>query len=244
MLIDAHCHILWGVDDASKNEEETLKMLNDAVEDGIDIIISTSHIHPRYPSNTAHTFHEALLRVQNLIEKHQLPIKVVEGAEMYFNEERLATLDNEYCVPINHTKYLLVELPWTHDESKMNETRILQHIIKKGFYPIIAHPERYEVIHNNPNLIDEWIKMGCLMQVNRTSLLDLDHIQKANEVAKEMLKNKQIHCIGSDAHRVNPPRTPKLSDAYEIIANELGESEAIKLCGGNAEKILAGEKII
>lgn len=34
-MIDIHCHVLWGVDDASQDRETTKKMLQIAVEDGI-----------------------------------------------------------------------------------------------------------------------------------------------------------------------------------------------------------------
>ena len=33
-MIDIHCHVLWGVDDASQDRETAKKMLQIAVEDG------------------------------------------------------------------------------------------------------------------------------------------------------------------------------------------------------------------
>ena len=37
-MIDIHCHVLWGVDDASQDRETAKKMLQIAVEDGIEAI--------------------------------------------------------------------------------------------------------------------------------------------------------------------------------------------------------------
>lgn len=238
MIIDTHCHILWGVDDASKCEADTLKMLEIAEADGIDFILATSHIHPKFPNNNQATFHEAFLRVKALIAKHQLKIQVLEGAELYFNEERLSILEDDHCIPLHNTRYLLVELPWVHDESAMHETQIIQYVLDHGYLPIIAHPERYEVLHANPELVDEWIAMGCLMQVNRTSLLGLDSIPMANEFAQKMFEKNQIQIIGSDAHRATLPRVPVLSDVYEWIKSRKGSDVADALCGGNAERIL------
>ena len=40
-MIDIHCHVLWGVDDASQDRETAKKMLQIAVEDGIEAILCT-----------------------------------------------------------------------------------------------------------------------------------------------------------------------------------------------------------
>lgn len=238
MIIDTHCHILWGVDDASKCEEDTLKMLEIAEADGIDYIVATSHIHPKFPSNNQAVFHEAFLRVQSLIKKQGMKIQVLEGAELYFNQERMSILEDDHCIPLHNTRYLLVELPWIHVENAMHGTQIIQSVLDHGYLPIIAHPERYDILHKHPELVDEWIRMGALMQVNRTSLLNMDSIEQANVFAQEMFERNQIHLIGSDAHRATLPRVPKLSDVYEWIAKRKGKAHADALCGGNAAKIL------
>ena len=40
-----------------------------------------------------------------------------------------------------------------------------------GITPIIAHPERYRVVIENPNIIKDWIESGCLIQINSGSVL-------------------------------------------------------------------------
>ena len=42
-MIDIHSHILYNVDDGPKSKEETIEMLEQAVQEGISEIISTSH---------------------------------------------------------------------------------------------------------------------------------------------------------------------------------------------------------
>ena len=42
-MIDIHSHILHNVDDGPKSKEETIDMLEQAVQEGISEIISTSH---------------------------------------------------------------------------------------------------------------------------------------------------------------------------------------------------------
>ncbi|WP_255585187.1 CpsB/CapC family capsule biosynthesis tyrosine phosphatase [Virgibacillus saliphilus] len=42
-MIDIHCHLLPGIDDGSKSLPQTLKMAEQAVEEGITHIIATPH---------------------------------------------------------------------------------------------------------------------------------------------------------------------------------------------------------
>ena len=42
-MIDLHCHILPNVDDGSQSVQESLKMAEQAVEDGIHAIVATPH---------------------------------------------------------------------------------------------------------------------------------------------------------------------------------------------------------
>ena len=43
-MIDLHCHILPGLDDGARNEEEALAMAETAVKDGITTIVATPHV--------------------------------------------------------------------------------------------------------------------------------------------------------------------------------------------------------
>ena len=225
MRVDCHCHILYGVDDASKTWEESLAMLNVAVQDGIDVIMATSHVHYKFPKNNSQRFDEALAQVQALVEEHQLPIRVVKAGEIFLshrcedmmNEKRLITMGNSHC--------LLVELPWVKEAKDQAAEELLSELIERGYVPIIAHPERYAIVHENYDCLHQWKAMGCYLQTNRTSLLGLDPMTKANEVAMQMLEDGLIDLVASDAHRSYPPRLPMLSDVYDFIQCKCGKGQ-------------------
>lgn len=237
MLIDAHCHILFGVDDASKTAEETLNMLKIADEDGLDYILATSHIHYKFPENNRKLFEENLAKCNALIHDAGMNVKLIKGCEFYLDKTRTDMLTDEWVTPLGNSNVLLIEMPWVHQEG-VDETDLLQKVIDAGYIPMVAHPERYSCVHENETLIDQWMAMGCLMQVNRTSLLGFDKIHLANIMAEKMLMKNQIFCIGSDAHRYTWPRIPVLSDVHDYICKVKDKETADALCGNNIAKLL------
>ena len=40
-----------------------------------------------------------------------------------------------------------------------------------GLKLIIAHPERYKAVQENPDLVKDYVEKGCLMQCNYGSIL-------------------------------------------------------------------------
>ena len=237
-MIDSHCHILWGVDDASTSASQSLAMLKLAIEDGVKIIAATSHIkYPLYP-NTFAILNDALQQLQQLIKEYNLPIQVIMGAENFFDHRTIGLLEKDQFITYNNAgKYMLVEFAWTKNCFD-NPTQYLQQVIDKGIIPVIAHPERYEWVHENYDIIHTWRKMGCLMQVNRTSILQMDKIKQANKVALKLLNDDLIDMVGSDAHSALANRIPILSDVYKYIKDNYGKNRADLYIKINPKKLL------
>ena len=237
-MIDTHCHILWGVDDASAMASQSLEMLQIAVQDHISVIVATSHIkYPMFP-NTFDSLNQAMALLQQQIELHNLAIKVVMGAENFVNHKTIELLDQNKFVTYNHAgKYMLVEFAWTKNPFDQ-PTKYLKQILEKGITPVIAHPERYEWVHEDYDLIRVWKDMGCLMQVNRTSILQMDKIKEANSTALRLLEDDFVDMVGSDAHSAITIRKPILSDAYDYIQLNYGKARADKCLYTNPKKII------
>ena len=47
-MVDIHSHIVWGVDDGARTEEESLEMLHAAAESGTTEIVATPHANARF----------------------------------------------------------------------------------------------------------------------------------------------------------------------------------------------------
>ncbi|WP_233134718.1 CpsB/CapC family capsule biosynthesis tyrosine phosphatase [Terribacillus sp. 7520-G] len=51
-MIDVHCHILHSLDDGPSTLEESLKMTEEAVFEGIDTIVASPHDKTKYSYNS------------------------------------------------------------------------------------------------------------------------------------------------------------------------------------------------
>lgn len=236
-MIDTHCHILWGVDDASTTLEASMDMIRVAVADGISGIVATSHIKEGLFDNTPAKLEEVVDCLNKEIKKQNLPITIYYGGENYMSYYTMHKLKEGLFATYNHGKYMLCEFAWTKN-GKDDPTRFIKTVIEHGFIPVIAHPERYQVVHEDYSLLHKWKQMGCLLQVNRTSIFGYDKIAKANYTANKMLEDDLIDLIASDAHRAYAPRYPKLSDAYKYIEKRFGKAKADLYFVENPKKLL------
>jgi len=101
---------------------------------------------------------------------------------------------------------------------------MLAHLLGKGFVPIISHPERNRGFAARPELLYEFVTMGCAAQVTAASLTG-EVGREVRETAGLFMVNNLVHFIASDAHRV-VSRPPGLSRAVAAASKIVGESKA------------------
>ena len=80
-----------------------------------------------------------------------------------------------------------------------NSIEICNELIKNGYVPVLAHPERYYAFQKNPKMVEEFIKSGILLQANFTTLFG-KYGRVPLKTLKLFLKKKWITLLGSDTH--------------------------------------------
>lgn len=232
-MIDFHSHILPEIDDGSKNYEESLKMLEEALNVGFDKVISTSHY-------AIDCFESPEYKRKELIDDLNLEENVPEiilGSEIFLTYNIIDLLKEFKASTINGTNYVLIELPL---RNHFNNLKNVINILKENDYrPIIAHPERYLFIQKNFKEIYELKELGVLFQCNYGSILGNYGI-KAKATMKKMLKNGLVSFMGSDAHRKNSIYL-QIPKAISLISKYISSEELQKIITHNAEKVLRGE---
>ena len=234
-MIDFHSHILPGIDDGSKNLEDTLKMLKEAKEVGFTKIISTSH----YLDGYYEVEEKERIELLEELKKQQKDIELYLGSEIYISDVMIEFLKGKKASTINNSRYVLFELPM--NSKTMLAKEAIYQLRGNGYIPIIAHPERYCYIQDDIKYLEELAEMGALFQSNYGSIIGI-YGKKAEKTVKKLLKQDFIQFLGSDVHRPNQiyHNIPKIMKKLKrIISSEKIE----ELTTINPQKVLDNEEI-
>lgn len=93
------------------------------------------------------------------------------------------------------------------------------------------------------SIIENWIDMGCVLQINRTSILGM-HGKQIQSNALSLLDNGYCDVIATDTHRASGNRISKLSDVYSVVSKRIGKENASILMYENPKRILSDMDIL
>lgn len=197
-MIDIHSHILPGIDDGSSNIKTTLSMLRQAAEDGTKEIVATPHFCRGYGESTYDEVKELVNGFNKVAKSEDIPITIYHGQEVYYSENMIEDYKQGVIGTINNSKYMLFELPM---RSKLDSEvfDILYELQIMGLTLILAHPERYKFVMDDPTSINKFIDEGILFQMNAGSVLG-KFGPTVKKTANILLENRIYNFIGSDAH--------------------------------------------
>lgn len=243
-MIDVHCHVLFGIDDGAGTLDDSLEMIQVAMQHGITEILCTPHSIPghRFEVNTLDYLSKNFEKLKAAVKEKDYPIEVYLGSEFQVSDSALSWIENKKIVTLNKTNRTLVELPWHYSGiTTHSEDFYLQMLIDYGYKVLIAHPERYKSVMDDFNTLKRWKAMGCSFQVNSTSLIPGESPEK-NALAWRMIEEGYCDVIASDAHMYVGTRINNLEPVYQELTKRYGEDLARKLCVTNPHKCITGEE--
>lgn len=233
-MVDIHSHLIPNVDDGAKSPEETIELIKEAKEVGVtDIILTPHYIINSYEQN-AETLILLKDKLQQIINSENININLHIGMEVYITDNLVEILKQNKILTLAGSKYLLMELPLSTNVQYLD--MIIFKLIENNIIPIIAHPERYKFIQENPSKVRELIDSGCLIQSNIGSILGI-YGGKAKKTIKYLLKNDLIDFVATDTHRKNTIY-PLLEKGIKKIEKITGKEKVKELTNLNAQKIL------
>lgn len=223
-LIDWHSHILPGVDDGIRTMSESLAVLKSYEELGVKKLWLTPHIMEDCP-NTPEKLNE---RFEELKSVYHGPIELRLAAEHMLDSLFEERLEKDILMPIGEEKeHVLVETSYVNPPYAMQE--MIDGLKKKGYVPVLAHPERYRYMEKEDYL--KWKEEGLLFQMNFMSLLG-GYGETARKKAEWLLKEGMINMVGSDLHRKIMLdnaliRSPKKKDLLQLVT-DISHNPAIR----------------
>jgi protein-tyrosine phosphatase len=222
-MIDLHTHLLWDWDDGPDDRAQSKQMRETAAMDGIHTIALTPHI---FRLNR-HRDDLSVLRqrmVEFAAETEGGPIDYHWGAEVAVHADVVKAIV-KYRFTIDETSYVFIEFP--ADGVPAGSSAMIGSLMSKGFIPIISHPERNPGFVEHPELLYEFVSMGCAAQVTAMSLTG-EFGKETRAAAGLFLTHNLVHIIASDAHSALL-RPPVLSKAVECARKIVGEKKALAM---------------
>lgn len=216
-MIDFHSHILPGIDDGARNTDMALEMLKRAYADGIDTVVSTSHIYIDDESDID-KFIERRKRAYTVLleamskDGGEFP-KIRLGCEVHL-KPYIGNYDSVQKLAIDGTNYILLEMPyssWSQDHYEA-----VYNIGVMGLRPIMANIERFLRYRSEFHHLKA---LDPIFQVNADAFL---HKAMRKELL-QMFYDGYVHLLGSDMHNLKE-RSNHLKEAYGIIEERFGTS--------------------
>ena len=241
-MIDIHTHVIPGIDDGSDSMDSSLELLLMSAESGVDGVVATPHCNvPDEFDNYASPELERLFqRLESEVRRVELPVKLYRGMEIFATPDLPELLQQGRVLTLNGTRYFLTEFSFNEDPDFCR--RILRDCVRLGFHPIIAHPERYFFIQEEPEIAYEWCVAGYGLQINKGSYLGRfgDGPQRTADLLTD---HGLAACVGSDAH--HPAwRSTHMTEVSEYLTEVFGEGYTHLLLTENPARILRGQEML
>lgn len=235
--IDIHCHILPAVDDGSENWKETKRMLFFSSEEGIRKIIFTPHYHLGHMQADEVYVQKQFDKLCQKIQEWKLDIKPFLGNELYYHYDMPELLQEGKARTLAGSSYVLVEFSPAAEYRRIKQG--MNHLQNEGYYPILAHVERYGVLRKNFGHIEELSDMGVYFQANSGAITGKNGLG-IKGFLKKMLREERISFVGTDAHDMML-RAPMMKNCAEYIGKKYGKDYAKEILWKNPERILEDE---
>lgn len=191
---DWHSHILPGVDDGVENMEDAIEILNVFEKGGVKKVWLTPHIMEDYPNETQ----TLKKKFEQLKREWHGNLKISLASENMLDSLFEKRLENNDFLPIGEDmNHLLVETSYFNPPYGMND--MISGIKKRGYYVILAHPERYRYMDEKD--YERLKREGILFQMNLLSLSGA-YGKLAQKKAQWLLKKSYINFLGTDLHRL------------------------------------------
>lgn len=239
-ILDFHTHLLPGLDDGSSDWRTAVVMAQLTLSQGASAVFLTPHHTDDWYAPSRDVVLAATEEMRQRLAAARIEIEVYPGAEARLRPALPELVRRkEVLTMADRGKHLLVEFP--RRDLPSNWRDILHALMSDGVTPILAHPERYGPLADDPDVVAGLVDQGVLVQVNSGSLLG-HYGDAVRECALRLARARQVHFLGSDAH--DPiDRPPRLREAARLLERVLGTPGVRAVLRGNPGAVIEGRPV-
>lgn len=222
-MVDIHSHVLHGIDDGARTEQDSRDLVKMACEYGTTILVASPHADSQYRYDAAN--------VDRLLAQAQAAappgIRLVRGCDFHLMFDNIeSALREPSLYTIGGNGYVLMEL--SDLTIFANTSALWSRLESVGMKIILTHPERNPLLRQRLGQIEEWVAQGRYMQITAASLTGLFG-PRALEFSRALLDRGLAHFVASDAHDLKA-RQPRLDVAFEWLSMNYSPRLAELLC--------------
>jgi protein-tyrosine phosphatase len=237
-MIDLHTHILPGVDDGVKTEEEAVAFARMAVEDGTRLLVATPHCREGSWFNDRAEVLERVAELRERLSREEIPLQLEPGAEVHLCPD-LADRVRDGRAPTlgDNGKTLLLELSLT--QYPIDLENLVFQLKLEGIETLFAHPERIRFFQDDISRYEAVVRLGAWGQITTGSVTG-QFGRTAKAFSEEVLRKGLVHVLASDSHNLRG-RPPLLSEARAAMVPMIGEERAQAMCEEAPRALLDGK---
>jgi protein-tyrosine phosphatase len=222
-MIDLHTHILPGIDDGVKTEDDAVAFARMAVDDGIETIVATPHCKEGSYENDRPIVLEAVERLRDRLATEGVNVRIEPGAEVHICADLVQRIRDGRAPTLgDNGKSLLLELSLSQYPVELEN--LVFELKLQGIEVLFAHPERIRFFEDDPGRYEAVVRQGAYGQITTGSITGRFG-ETAREFSEELLRKGLVHVLASDAHNMRG-RPPVLSRAIEVMIPWVGEARA------------------
>lgn len=194
--VDIHSHLLPGIDDGAKDEQNTIDLIKSLKDYGFSQFITTPHILNGVWNNTKQGIFSTEDKAKVFLQEGGINNPFKAAAEYLMDETFLHLIKTEPLLTLKDN-YVLVEMSYLNPPIQLYD--ILFELQIAGYIPVLAHPERYLFYHQKFEEYSKLKKAGCLFQLNLLSVTGY-YGKHVADISSKLLENDMINYVGSDVH--------------------------------------------
>lgn len=234
---DIHSHILPGVDDGAADMEMTREMIDMAYSQGVRVMIATPHYYPGHVRHPREYVDDVFRETLSEVKKKYEDFTILLGNEIYYREGAPQKLRENRVHTMADTPYVLLEFSYGAPYQVL--CGAVRKCVEGGYYPILAHIERYQSLWKSEKNVKELVRMGAYMQVNAENFSG-GFFSAQRRWCLKLAAEGLLHFLGSDAHNTGD-RCPNIKQAADYLKEKLDEETFQQIMFDNPERLLKGE---
>lgn len=236
-MIDLHLHILPGIDDGAATLAEATTMAAQAADLGYTVIAATPHLMQPLTEEYEAAVAAAHRSVRAVVTG--MGLELVQGFEVMLTSDVPGRLAAGEPITLGQSRAILVELPFVG--WPMHADTTLFSLQTAGFRPVLAHPERYSALQDDPSRAHALVDRGVILQVTVGTLTG-EFGRSAQRVAERWLSAGQVGLVATDAHS-SGTRMRAIENGLDALEKLVGADERHRLTTLSPAALLADEPL-